>query len=155
MNMTEYVCPTILLIIAGYIGYQFIAARIISKKNKKIHLDYKSFLDNKLTPLGFEHHQDYEDAREKVTSYKRDNLEVTLYFGPPSQTHLVYATSGKKTTLEERIKQMSPKKEIKFGNEQNKHQLVDALDFRIEVSKNEEVKAQILETLDNWLLENS
>ena len=154
MNSTEYVCPSILLIVAGYLIYQFITARMKSKQNKKIIADYKSILDNKLAPLGFERHQDYEDAREKVTSYKRNNLEITLYFGPPAFLPEVYATSGKKTTLEERIKQMSPRNKIKFGNEQNKHQLVDALDFNIEVSEDEEAKTRLLESLDIWLSEN-
>ena len=155
MNITEYVCPSILLLIAGFVIYQFVTARVKSKKNKRIIADYKGILDNKLTPIGFERHQDYEDSREKVTSFKRNNLEVTLYFGPPSFIAEIYATSGKKTTLEERIKQMSPNNKVKFGNEQNKHQLVDALDFRVVASENEDVKAQSLETLDKWLVENS
>ena len=103
-------------------------------------------------PLHFEHNQEYEDARERTISYKRNNLEVTLYFGPPSFINEIYAISGKKTTLGERINQMSLKN--KFGNEQNKNRLVDALDFRIELSETEVVKAQLLQALDKWLTEN-
>ena len=150
--MTEYICPSISLIFVGVVIYGYIAGTLRSKKNKIIFNKYKHILDNKLMPLHFEHNQEYEDARERTISYKRNNLEVTLYFGPPSFINEIYAISGKKTTLGERINQMSLKN--KFGNEQNKNRLVDALDFRIELSETEVVKAQLLQALDKWLTEN-
>jgi len=154
MDLTEYICPSILLIIVGILTYQFIVVTLRSKRNKKIFDDYKNILDGKLIPLNFECHQEYEDTRERTVSYKRNKLEVTLYFGPPSFVNEIYAISGKKTTLEERINQMQLKNKIKFGNEQNIYRLVDALDFRIELSETEDVKARSLQTLDKWLLEN-
>jgi hypothetical protein len=39
-------------------------------------------------------------------------------------------------------------------NEEDKNKLVDALDFKIELSDSEEVKVQFLQTLDKWLAEN-
>ena len=152
--MTEYICPSISLIFVGVVIYGYIAGTLRSKKNKIIFNKYKHILDDKLMPLHFEHNQEYEDARERTVSYKRNNLEVTLYFGPPSFINEIYAISGKKTTLGERINQMSLKNKNKFGNEQNKNRLVDALDFRIELSETEVVKAQLLQALDKWLTEN-
>lgn len=152
--MTEYICPSISLIFVGVVIYGYIAGTLRSKKNKKIFDKYKHILDDKLILLHFEYFQEYEDARERVVSYKRNNLEVTLYFGPPSFVNEVYAISGKKTTLEERINQMSPKNKAKFGNEQNKYRLVDALDFRVELSEADDVKAQLQQALDKWLTEN-
>lgn len=152
MDLTEYICPSILLIIVGILTYQFIVVTLRSKRNKKNFDDYKNILDGKLIPLNFECHQEYEDTRERTVSYRRNELEVTLYFGPPSFVNEVYATSGNMTTLEERIDQMSLKN--KFGNEQNKYRLVDALDFRVELLEDDEVKAQLLQALDKWLKEN-
>lgn len=154
MDLTEYICPSILLIIVGILTYQFIVVTLRSKRNKKIFDDYKNILDGKLIPLNFECHQEYEDTRERTVSYRRNELEVTLYFGPPSFVNEVYATSGNMTTLEERIDQMSLKNKNKFGNEQNKYRLVDALDFRVELLEDDEVKAQLLQALDKWLKEN-
>ena len=154
MNLTEYICPSILLIFVGVMTYQFIVVTLRSKKNKKIYEDYKNILDDKLIPLNFKYDQEYEDTRERTVSYRRNQLEVTLYFGPPSFVNEIYATSGKITTLEERINQMSPKNKNKFGNEQNKYRLVDALDFRVELSEAEDVKARLLQVLDKWLTEN-
>ena len=85
-----------MLIIVGYLIFQIIVARMRSNQNKIIITDYKLILENKLMPLTFERHQDYEDALEKVISYKRDNLHVTLYFGTPPLVPEIYATSGKK-----------------------------------------------------------
>jgi len=154
MDLTEYICPSILLIIVGILTYQFIVVTLRSKRNKKNFDDYKNILDGKLIPLNFECHQEYEDTRERTVSYRRNELEVTLYFGPPSFVNEVYATSGNMTTLEERIDQMSLKNKNKFGNEQNKYRLVDALDFRVELLEDDEVKAQLLQALDKWLKEN-
>jgi len=152
--MTEYICPSISLIFVGVVIYGYIAGTLRSKKNKIIFNKYKHILDDKLMPLNFEHNQEYEDARERTVSYRRNNLEVTLYFGPPSFVNQIYAKSGNMTTLEERINQMSPKNKVKFGNEQNRHRLVDALDFRVELSEVDEVKTQFLEMLEKWLTEN-
>lgn len=143
-----------MLIFVGVITYQYIVVTLRTKKNKKIFNDYKKILGDKLIPLNFEHYQEYEDAREKTVSYKKKHLEVTLYFGPPSFVNEIYATSGKRTTLEERINQMSLKNKNKFGNEQNKYRLVDALDFRVELSEADEVKAQLQQALNKWLTEN-
>ena len=152
--MTEYICPSISLIFVGVVIYGYIAGTLRSKKNKKIFNKYKHILDDKLIPLHFEHNQKYEDARERTVSYKRNNLEVTLYFGPPSFINEIYAKSGDMMTLEERINQISPKNKINFGNEQNKYRLVDALDFRVELSEADDVKAQLQQALDKWLTEN-
>ena len=152
--MTEYICPSISLIFVGVVIYGYISGTLRSKKNNKIYTLYKNILDDRLIPLNFEKYQEYEDSRERTVSYRRNNLEVTLYFGPPSFVNEIYAKSGNLTTLEERIDQMSLKKKIKFGNEQNKYRLVDTLDFRVELSEAEDVKAKLLQALDKWLEEN-
>ena len=94
--------------------------------------------------------------REKTVPYKRNTLEITLYSAPPFFFNEIYAKSGKKITLEEKNSQMSPgtKNKIKYMNEEDKYKLVDALDFKIELSESEEVKAQFVQTLDKWLAEN-
>jgi len=155
MNIIEYICPSISLIFVGVVIYGYIAGTLRSKKNKKIFNKYKHILDDKLIPLQFEYYQEeYEDARERAVSYRRNNLEVTLYFGPPMFVNVIYAKSGNMTILEERINQMSPKNKAKFGNEQNRYRLIDALDFRVDLSESDEAKAHSLETLEKWLAEN-
>jgi len=154
MNINEYICPSISLVFVGVVIYGYIAGTLRSKKNKKIFNKYKHILDDKLIPLHFKYYQEYEDARERTVSYRQNNLEVTLYFGPPSFVNVIYAKSGNMTTLEGRINQMSPKNKAKFGNEQNRYRLVDALDFRVELSEVDEAKAHFLETLEKWLTEN-
>lgn len=148
--MIDYICPSIALIVFGYLVYQYIVNRKKINEAEKINADYKNILDSKLIPLGFERSQRYEDVREKEISYKRNTLEITLNSALFNE---IYATSGKKITLEER---MPPeiRKKTKFENEQDKYRLVDALDFKIELSESEEVKTQFLRTLEKWLTEN-
>jgi hypothetical protein len=125
-------------------------------KSKGIYANYKNILDSKLIPLGFERQQEYADVREKEISYKRKVLKITLHSEPPFSYNAIYAISGKKITSEERDNQMPPeiRNKIKYLNEQDKYNLVDALDFKIELSESEEAKAQFLETLEKWLTEN-
>jgi hypothetical protein len=125
-------------------------------KSKGIFVKYKNILDSKLIPLGFERQQEYEDVREKEISYRHDALKITLYSAPPLSFNEIYATSGKKITLEEKNNLMPPeiRDKTKYMNEQDKHKLVDALDFKIEISESEEVETQFLQTLEKWLTEN-
>jgi len=154
--MIDYICPSILLIVVGYFIYQYIIGRKATNKVEKIHSDYKDILDSKLIPLGFERQNEYADVREKEVSYKRNVLEITLHAEPPFSYNAIYAKSGKKITSEERNNQMPPeiRNKIKYMNEQDKYNLVDALDFKIELSEAEEVKTQFLKTLEKWLSEN-
>ncbi len=125
-------------------------------KSKGIYANYINILDGKLIPLGFERQQEHDDVREKEVSYKKNSLIVTLYSAPGLNSNQIQARSGKKITSEERDNQMLPemKNKIKYMNEQDKYKLVDALDFKIELSESEEVKVQFLETLEKWLTEN-
>lgn len=125
-------------------------------RSKGIYANYKNILDGKLIPLGFERQQEHEDMREKDVSYKKNSLIVTLYSAPGLDSNQIQARSGKKITAEERDNQMLPemRNKIKYVNEQDKYRLVDALDFKIELSESEDAKAQFLETLDKWLTEN-
>jgi hypothetical protein len=125
-------------------------------KSKDNYANYKNILDSKLIPLGFERQQEYEDVREKEISYKHNALKITLYSAPPLSFNEIYATSGKKITLEEKNNQMPPeiRNKTKYMNEQDKYKLVDALDFKIELSESEEAKAHFLQTLEKWLTEN-
>ena len=125
-------------------------------KSEEIYSDYKKILDSKLIPLGFERQPEQEDMREKEISYTRNSLIVTLFSAPGLSSTQIQARSGKKITLEERNNQMPPemRNKIRYMNEQDKYKLVDALDFKIDLSESEEVKAQFLVTLEKWLTEN-
>jgi FtsZ-interacting cell division protein ZipA len=125
-------------------------------KSKGIYANYKNILDSKLIPLGFERQNEYADMREKEISYKRNALKITLHSEPPFSYNAIHAISGKKITLEEHVNQMPPeiRNKTKYMNEQDKYKLVDALDFKIEVSESEEVEAQFLQILEKWLTEN-
>lgn len=150
--MIDYICPSIFLIAVGYFVYQYIQG----SKIKKVYTDYKNILDSKLLPLGFARQQEHEDMREKEVAYKKNSLVVTLYSAPGLSTNEIQARSGKKITAEERDNQMLPgmSNKVKYMNEQDKSRLVDALDFKIELSESEVVKEQLLRTLDKWLSEN-
>lgn len=125
-------------------------------KSNEIYANYKNMLDSKLIPLGFERQQEYEDAREKEISYTHKALKITLYTAPPLSFNEVYATSGKKITLEEQDNKLPPeiRNKIKYMNEQDKYKLVDDLDFKIKLTESEDTKALFLQTLERWLAEN-
>jgi hypothetical protein len=125
-------------------------------KSTGIYAKYKNILDSRLIPIGFERQQEYADAREKEISYERNLLKITLHSEPPFSYNAISAISGKKITLEEHVNQMPPeiRNKAKYMNEQDKYKLVDALDFKIEISESEEVEAQFLQMLEKWLTEN-
>lgn len=154
--MVDYICPFLLFIVVGYFIYQFIVLGKKTNKTRGVAVQYEKLLDSKLIPLGFERQQGEQDMREKELSYKRDTLIVTLYSVPGLFTNEIQARSGKKITLEERNNQMSPeiRNKVRYINEQDKYQLVDALDFQIKLSESEEAKAQFLDTLEKWLTEH-
>ena len=155
-SMAKYIAISILLIVVGYIVYLNIIANKRSKKSQEIYAYYKNILDSKLLPLGFKYQQEYEDVREKEISYKRNDLKIALCSAPPLYFNEIYATSGKKITLEERNNQLPAqiRDKLKFLNEQDKYGLVDATDFKIELLESEEAKEKFLQTLDKWLAEN-
>jgi hypothetical protein len=154
--MVDYIWPFLLLIVVGYLVFQFLILGKKTNKTREIGAMYELILDRKLIPLGFERQPEDEDMREKEVSYKRNALIVTLYSAPGLFANEIQARSGKKITLEERNNQMPPavRNKVRYLNEQDKYQLVEALDFRIELSESEEVQAQLLETLEKWLAEN-
>jgi len=154
--MIDYVCPTIFLIVIGYLVYQHAVNRKKSDKAEKINADYKNILDSKLIPIGFERQQISNDAREKINSYSRDILAIILHFEPPFFSNQVYSRSGKKITLQEHINKMPAeiKNKTIFLQENDKNKLVDSADFVMELSDSEESKTNVIQTLDKWLAEN-
>lgn len=150
--MGDYIFPFLLLIVIGYLIYQFV---ILDKKTREVAAQYEKLLDNKLIPLGFERQQGEQNMREKEISYKRNSLIVTLYAASGLFSNEIQARSGKKITLEERNNQMPPeiRNKVIYFNEQDKYQLVDAWDFQIKLSESEEAKTQFLDALEKWLTE--
>ena len=125
-------------------------------KSTGIYDHYKNILDGKLIPLGFERQPEIVEAREQEIAYKRNALKITLHSEPPFSSNAIYAISGKKITLEQHVNQLPPeiRNKAKFLHEADKYRLVDAVDFKIEISESEDVEARFLQTLEKWLAEN-
>jgi hypothetical protein len=113
---------------------------------KQLYVEYQVFLNDKLTPLGFEKKEIIASGREKIISYKRDLLEVTLVFEIPFDSVYIFWKSGKKTTLKSVIDKMT--------NLPDQTKVVYKDDFSMELSNSAETKINFIRQLDNWLAEH-
>jgi hypothetical protein len=121
---------------------------------KQLYVEYQVFLNDKLTPLGFEKKEIIASGREKIISYKRDLLEVTLVFEIPFDSVYIFWKSGKKTTLKSVIDKMPPEIKDKMTNLPDQTKVVYKDDFSMELSNSAETKINFIRQLDNWLAEH-
>jgi len=151
--MIDYICLSVSLFVIGYLVYQYAVNRKNSNKADKINAHYKDILDDKLTPLGFECRQTLNHPREIIFCYKQGTLELSLSYEPPFHSSRVYATSGRKITLQQHVDQLPSKIRNKSTvPEQEKSKLVDSFDFELELNDTTELK--FIQTLDKWLVKN-
>lgn len=94
----EYVLYCSLTVLIVY-GIWFFRNSFKSGMARKIYIAFQTTLDQKLLPLGFEKKEILVGGREKVVSYKKNMLEITLNYEISFDFNRILFTNGKKSNV--------------------------------------------------------
>lgn len=120
-----------------------------------VYENYKVAIGEKLTSWGFVINES-EGLIGGNTTYKRDELQVTLGYDMRDPGVYLTVLSGEKEPLKNRLDELAELTGNKPANyDEVKNHLIDKADISVALNGSDEEKTRVVQELENWYLKNS